>query len=138
MSTTAEDFTHQFAQSLDLSPEAIPTVRGIVRAHLGLWDLSALSHDVALCLSELLSNVVKHTDSPYCVIVIQYFADSLRVAVSDTDPTPPVVLRPDFLAESGRGMALIDRTADTWGVDRTPDGKRVWFELRTAATAVRP
>jgi hypothetical protein len=31
---------------------------------------------------------------------------------------------------SGRGLFLIDKLADRWGVDLLPRGKTAWFELR--------
>ena len=33
-------------------------------------------------------------------------------------------------APSGRGLALVDRIADSWGTTHHKLGKLVWFELR--------
>jgi hypothetical protein len=31
---------------------------------------------------------------------------------------------------SGRGLFLVDKLADRWGVDLLPRGKTTWFEMR--------
>ena len=38
--------------------------------------------------------------------------------------------QPSVEATGGRGIPLVDQLSSVWGVDRTNDGKRVWFELR--------
>ena len=48
-------------------------------------------------------------------------------AVSDAGTTAPVVKVPDHLAESGRGLHIVDQLSDAWGwtpPDRS--GKTVW------------
>jgi anti-sigma regulatory factor (Ser/Thr protein kinase) len=35
------------------------------------------------------------------------------------------------LATGGRGLALVDRLADSWGVTKILPGKSVWFALTT-------
>jgi hypothetical protein len=44
-------------------------------------------------------------------------------------PAPRSAGRDD---EHGRGLLLVDRLANRWGVDSQPPGKRVWFELEIA------
>jgi hypothetical protein len=34
--------------------------------------------------------------------------------------------------EGGRGLALVKTISADWGVDPEPDGKHVWFVLRSA------
>ncbi|MDT3398870.1 ATP-binding protein [Streptomyces sp. B1866] len=136
MTTTLEAHVQRYEQSLDACPEAIATVRRIVRTILFLWDRADLSDDVTLCLTELLTNVVKHATCPACLISIQDKPTGLRLAVADTEPAPPVVRRPGHLSETGRGMALIEKTAHRWGVEWTLSGKRVWLEFRAVPQAV--
>lgn len=31
---------------------------------------------------------------------------------------------------SGRGLFLVDKLSDRWGVDLLPRGKTTWFEMR--------
>jgi hypothetical protein len=53
----------------------------------------------------------------------------VRIEVHDGSPAAPVVRRYDDDAMTGRGLALVDELARRWGVERTPGGKAVWFEL---------
>ena len=82
-----------------------------------------------LLVSELVTNVVVHAENDMRVAVA-LTDHAVTVTVSDADATMPRSgLRPDHLAEGGRGMALVDVLASRWGADLPPDGKRVWFEL---------
>jgi anti-sigma regulatory factor (Ser/Thr protein kinase) len=60
---------------------------------------------------------------------------TLRIEVSDTrterrPPGPGVLELPEELAESGRGLLLVEALADRWWVlDRVPIGKTVRAEL---------
>jgi serine phosphatase RsbU (regulator of sigma subunit) len=61
--------------------------------------------------------------------------ETLRVTVGDGLPGALPVVDPEALsrrpyAPSGRGLALVDRIADSWGTSHHKLGKLVWFELR--------
>jgi hypothetical protein len=53
----------------------------------------------------------------------------LRVVVFDGSPVLPVPRRAHAGAEDGRGLALVEVLAVSWGVDARPDGKSLWFEV---------
>jgi hypothetical protein len=54
---------------------------------------------------------------------------SVRVAIADDVPRQPA-LRPAHEARlTGRGMNLVASLAMQWGVEPSPPGKKVWFEL---------
>ncbi len=54
----------------------------------------------------------------------------LRVEVGDDDPVPPgPVVDVEPGASSGRGLRLVERLADDWGVRASDAGKVVWFSL---------
>lgn len=91
---------------------------------------SALADTMALLVSELVSNVVLHARTP-CSLRIETGRDRIRVEVQDgSDRLPGVRERTDPLAQSGRGMQLVDGLSAAHGVDPQPlGGKRVWFEL---------
>ncbi|MBB4986250.1 ATP-binding protein [Streptomyces nymphaeiformis] len=89
--------------------------------------------DVRLCVSELLTNVIRHVGegTPVTVRVVAARGGRTRVAVTDPDPRVwPVLRDATDDAESGRGLALLDALAARWGVDQGPYGKTVWCELR--------
>ena len=94
------------------------------------FGASALNDTMSLLVSELVSNVVLHARTP-CLLSIEQGGDRIRVEVEDgSDRLPGMKARTDPLAQSGRGMQLVDGLSAAHGVDRQPKGgKRVWFEL---------
>lgn len=91
---------------------------------------------VVLLVSELVTNVLEHTDS--CAeVTLQTSIDQLLIEVGDDDPTAPVMrtVATDEVAEpSGRGLRLLARLVDEWGVrPRIPMGKTVWFRMDLAS-----
>lgn len=75
-----------------------------------------------------MTNAVLHARTEF-TLRVERRNDAFRVEVADANPALPV--RRDFspLAPTGRGMVIISRLADRWGVEPTADGKVVWFEL---------
>jgi anti-sigma regulatory factor (Ser/Thr protein kinase) len=82
----------------------------------------------ALLVSELATNVVLHAHTPFALCA-ELTPFELRVEVADGSSQPPVVMNPAPTQQGGRGLLMISRLADVWGVDPTPDGKLVWFGL---------
>lgn len=85
-----------------------------------------------LLLSELVSNVVDHARTEFTVrVVASHDLVRVRVEVSDGSAVLPAVVDAAVDAERGRGLALLDQMAGSWGVDTRPDGKTIWFEVAT-------
>jgi anti-sigma regulatory factor (Ser/Thr protein kinase) len=92
--------------------------------------LLAVCDDAALLASEIVTNAVRHAGADLAVTVTVRGDDGqLVVEVTDCSPQPPTLGDADPLAESGRGMYLVEAIADEWGVRRHPQGKTVWFRL---------
>ncbi len=88
---------------------------------------------VALLTSELVTNSIKHSNSrdPGCVIAITVVvgADRVHVEVHDDGGVTVPKLRPaGDLAESGRGLCLVDACSLTWDYFPAEDGAVTWFE----------
>lgn len=87
---------------------------------------------VRLLVTELVSNGVRHAGATRDPILVRFAVDarSVRVAVTDHGPGfEPRIGHPGTGAESGYGLFLVDRMADSWGASN--DGAMtVWFELR--------
>ena len=84
---------------------------------------------VELLTSELVTNVVLHArSSPELVVSLD--DGVVRVEVWDSTATPPIRRSPDAQSASGRGINIVAELAAEWGVEKIPDGKRVWFEVR--------
>ena len=97
-----------------------------------VWAASApklSTGDAVLMISELEANGVRHAHSR--LRVLAFIAEqTLRVEVSDDDPTLPVVAADaEHQALGGRGLRIVDELADRWGITPNPGGKAVWFEL---------
>ncbi|GGW26065.1 ATP-binding protein [Streptomyces xantholiticus] len=129
---------HRRLGSGDLT--AVPEVRHALRNLLGKWPDpdeggAAEAADVAeLLASELVTNALIHTE--HGAVVTATVEDSrLHVEVQDFMAGLPVSDVPNAdLGTGGRGLFLVERLADAWGV-RTAQGvgKVVWFELHAGA-----
>lgn len=132
MAAMAEEGTRQFRQELTVQPQNLGRIRRIVGAYLRYWGQGELVEPAAVCVTELLSNVHKHTGSAACVLLLQISPSGVRIVVSDESQDLPVVREPNWFAESGRGMFLLSEMVDAWGAEPTSDGKHVWFEIRAS------
>ncbi|MET8828385.1 ATP-binding protein [Streptomyces sp. NPDC004610] len=108
-------------------PEAVPEARRAVRNHL-----RTPCPDVQLCLTELLTNVIRHVGhgTPVTVRLARTADGRTRLEVTDSGPPAVLVARhPGRDEETGRGLLLLDSIAERWGMVRAADGKTVWCEL---------
>ncbi|MFF2661358.1 ATP-binding protein [Kitasatospora sp. NPDC058032] len=89
--------------------------------------------DAELALVELIVNAWRHgrTDSP--VVLVLFLDRTLRVSVADNSSDLPDPRTPAGLAESGRGLQLVQGLTHRWGAEPQKLGKLVWFELDHAA-----
>ena len=83
---------------------------------------------VTLTASELVTNVVRHTNSSGVMQAWDPKPDiPLRLEVEDHEPAVPVIEgEPDV---GGFGLSIVEKVADAWGVDPTTEGKVVWAEF---------
>jgi anti-sigma regulatory factor (Ser/Thr protein kinase) len=112
-----------FELDLLATPKAVPDLRHRLRD---------LDHEVQLCATELLTNVIDHlgAGTPVTVRVTGTLHGHTRVEVTDPAAHALPVLRPATdTAESGRGLVLVEALARRWGVDQGPGHKTVWCEL---------
>ncbi|MFF2074814.1 ATP-binding protein [Kitasatospora sp. NPDC058162] len=85
--------------------------------------------DAELALGELLVNAWRHGNTPAPVLQILAISPiTLRVSVFDESPVIPHPCTPSLLAESGRGLQLVEGLTSRWGVEPQKRGKAVWFE----------
>lgn len=88
-------------------------------------------HEAELLVSELVTNAVRYGTPPIRLRVECDDSHDMVVRVADASPQQPVRLHPGAADESGRGIELVDLLSDAWGVESLPDGKQVWFRLKT-------
>ncbi|MFE0791255.1 ATP-binding protein [Streptomyces mutabilis] len=98
--------------------------------------------DAVLVVSELVGNAVRHTTAGPDCLTIEIDGDQVIVAVHDPEPDDGRVHLPedaaDPLAESGRGLWLVQTLARRWYVETTAVGKAVVAVLPREKTAVQP
>jgi anti-sigma regulatory factor (Ser/Thr protein kinase)/anti-anti-sigma regulatory factor len=90
--------------------------------------LEPLGDELALVVSELVTNAVRHAEPPVR-LEIQADDDKVTVVVADGSPGRPVPSAAPLDAEGGRGLAMIDLLAADTGVRPSPPGKTVWAAL---------
>jgi len=118
-------------------PEAAGQARRFAHACLLDWHLDALTDDLDLVVSELVTNALLHArgDGPPSIAPIRLevcrTADSLVCRVTDNCAAPPTQGAAGESAENGRGLFLVDVLSAQWGWFSGPAGKIVWarFDL---------
>jgi anti-sigma regulatory factor (Ser/Thr protein kinase) len=83
---------------------------------------------IALLVTELVTNAILHARTPM-LLTLETRAHHVRVCVEDASSQRPAVQQYDSDAVTGRGLALVEELASSWGVDSTPVGKVVWCEV---------
>ncbi|MGV9387513.1 SpoIIE family protein phosphatase [Streptomyces olivaceus] len=113
-------------------PARIATARQHLRDLLHDWPDEEQRDAAVLLLSELLTNVLVHTDAD-ALLVAEIAGEpgerGIRVEVTDNGDDLPHKRRPGEMASSGRGLVLIELLADAWGVAPRGTGKSIWYEL---------
>ncbi|MER5517598.1 SpoIIE family protein phosphatase [Streptomyces sp. NPDC002763] len=113
-------------------PERIAEARQHLRELLHDWGSPDQVDSAVLLVSEMLTNVLVHTDADALLLAEvggQAPERRLRVEVTDAGDDLPHKRRPGELASSGRGLVLIELLAEAWGVEPRGEGKSIWFEL---------
>lgn len=112
--------------------EGLSEAREELRALLHDWTREDQVDTAVLLTSELLGNVLVHTDQS-AALAVRVLGErgrrSLRIEVTDRGDELPHQRAPGELASSGRGLVLLDLLSQAWGVRPEPEGKTVWFEL---------
>ncbi|MER5450095.1 SpoIIE family protein phosphatase [Streptomyces sp. NPDC002764] len=119
-------------------PERVAVARHHLRDLLHDWRSPDQIDSAVLLLSEMLTNVLVHTDADALLLAEvrgEPGSRRMRVEVNDTSDDLPHRRRPGELASSGRGLVLMELLAQAWGVDPRGEGKSIWFELYEAEEA---
>lgn len=115
-------------------PESAATARRLAQVVvLRHWGLSPkMTEDAVLLVSELVGNAVRHTGARVFGLRMHRRRGWIRIEVRDPSRGLPCLMPVQELDLSGRGLFLIDKLSDRWGVDLLPRGKTTWFEMRVA------
>jgi anti-sigma regulatory factor (Ser/Thr protein kinase) len=119
---------------LPWAPSSVATARWQLSADLREAGLVTTAiGDAALVLSELLSNAIRHARPlPGALVQVSWALceGSLTVSVRDGGSrTHPHAGHPSPSAVRGRGLAIVECLASTWGVQDSIAGVTVWAVL---------
>jgi anti-sigma regulatory factor (Ser/Thr protein kinase) len=112
----------------------VKAARTFVDDHLTSWGLAALSEDLQLIASEIVTNALIHAGSDVDVC-LRTFPDRVRLEVRDSDSNPPVpsplTLAEEEKAESehGRGLLIVEALSTAWNSTPNGRGKTVALDL---------
>jgi PAS domain S-box-containing protein len=111
---------------LPADPAIVASARRQVAERLANWGLHDAAFTTELVVSELVTNAIRHAQSP---IQLRLIRDrTLICEVSDGSSTAPHLRRARAFDEGGRGLLLVSRLALRWGSRQTPHGKTIWAE----------
>ncbi|MFF8711718.1 SpoIIE family protein phosphatase [Streptomyces sp. NPDC015184] len=112
-------------------PEALSSARHMIRAAVRAWGAKARADEVELAADELITNALMHTDGGAIVTIRVLTGPERRLRVDVEDRSSALPRRRDAgeAGVSGRGLMLVDRLADLWGVESRGSGKCVWCEF---------
>jgi len=96
---------------------------------LAAWGCVDVLDVAALIATELATNAVLHARTDFTVTVSHSPEGTIRIAVRDASPVRPRPRRAGPFDGSGRGLALVEALAASWGTDPLPGGKAVWAQL---------
>jgi anti-sigma regulatory factor (Ser/Thr protein kinase) len=98
------------------------------------WTALDFVTDAALVISELVTNAVRHAGTEMRV-ALELRDGALTVSVHDGGPGLPRLIPPAERQFGGRGLAIVVRLADAWGVVVGDDGgKAVWCRMLPRTT----
>ena len=113
--------------------ESVTEARRCVAELMDGWHRPELADATTLLVSELASNAVLHARTEFRVVTT--LDHCVRLEVHDRSRTRPVLRRSDDgLAGTGRGLQLVERLSDAWGVE-LDHGKVVWCRICEPDTA---
>lgn len=113
---------------------SVRAARDFAVATVHRWGAAERSQDIAIVVSELLTNALRHTrpgsadarpGRPIRLGLLQ-LSPCLLCAVADPSPAAPVPRSPATLGETGRGLHIVCALSDRWGYTTSGTGKVVW------------
>ncbi len=111
------DVSHEFGKDPDAPRAARDALRRLFP------NDGAIADDVTLVASELVTNVVQHTDAGG--VMEAWCDDPFVLKVTDFDIAPPST-QAEADEHGGRGLHIVDDLADDWGTTPRQHGKTVW------------
>jgi hypothetical protein len=130
-------------RALSAQPGSVRAARDFTVATLRRWGTAHNSQDIAIVVSELLTNALRHAlpgpggtrpRRPVRLGLLQQ-GPWVLCAVADPSKAIPVARTPGSLAEAGRGLQMICAFSDQWGYTTPSDAGKVVWAMFTARHA---
>ena len=104
----------------------IGPARRLLTDTVARWGCPSVD-DIALVVSELITNAVKHTAGAAAATIFHECAGVVRVEVHDSSHAIPRVRRAaPPMASGGYGLRIVAELSESWGWEQTDTGKSVW------------
>ena len=117
---------------LDPDPASVRAARVFVEVNLRELGFPESVDSGVLVVSELTTNAVRYApDAPFLVVVRVDTDQNPIIEVHDSSPEVPELLAPDFVAEGGRGMHVVEALCEAWRCVPSSSGKAVIATLRS-------
>jgi anti-sigma regulatory factor (Ser/Thr protein kinase) len=138
-------FPRVAVRSFGTQPRPVQAARDFAAATLRRWDAAERAEDVAIVVSELVTNALRYgLPGSYHVqpagrvrFGLVQPGPCVVCAVADPSRAAPVMQETGILAETGRGLHVVGALADAWGCTTPGDsGKTVWATLATGREPV--
>lgn len=142
---TAARFPRVATRTPGLHAGSVRAARDFTRATLQRWGVTTCRDDVAVVMSELLTNALHHALPPGAAqprwpirLGLLQPGPCVLCAVADPSDQVPMLKDPDYLAESGRGLHVVASLSSGWGWTAPGRaGKIVWAMFPTDAPEAR-
>ena len=119
--------------ALDTELSSVKVARSVTESLLRRWRVMARVDDVTTVVSELVTNALRHGAPPVpreWMILLRLITnlDTVMCVVADAGNMPPVLREPNYVAETGRGLHVVQSYSRRWGWLPCPSGqgKIVW------------
>ncbi|MFD7874919.1 SpoIIE family protein phosphatase [Streptomyces sp. NPDC059766] len=115
-------------------PQALTQARRTLRTAVRSWGARDRTDEVELVADELITNALMHTEGA-AILTLRVLVGAgrrLRVEVEDSSSALPrrrEAGEAGVAGMAGRGLLLVDRLTDMWGVEARGGGKCVWCEF---------
>lgn len=124
-----QELPPQVRERFPQMPSSVRAARAMATEACLRWQLPGLAEAAALVVSELVTNAVRHAQTPI-ELTINRARRYLHVAVRDYSRQPPRLIGPEGEAmPGGRGLLIVEAAASSWGYTLLPDGKVTWASL---------
>ncbi|OIJ99473.1 ATP-binding protein [Streptomyces monashensis] len=118
----------------EAAPSEVRLLRTAAASQLSRWGMPADADEVALLVTELATNVVKHVgEGVSAVLILEWRDERLRIEMHDRSRAMPALVSLSCDEECGRGLHLLGMLAADWGTVLTAAGKSVWCEVELGA-----